>query len=183
MRFLPRLARAVLDQRIAEIRYESWKGLRDWRIEPLGLVLKAGYWYSIAAAAGRTSSFKVSNITSCAIADTRFERLPDFDLASHWSKSLERFEAELRPRVAALRATATGLGRLRGLGAYAAQAAAAAGDPDSKGWAELALAIEGDAQAAFALMSTGEEIDVLSPPPLRAELARLASRIAALHGA
>ncbi len=180
--FLPSLARALLDQRIVEIRYESWKGVRDWRIEPLGLVLKAGSWYCVAAAGGRTTTFKVANMTRCAIADTKFERPRDFDLASHWSKSLERFEAELRPRMAALRATATGLDRLRGLGAYAAQAAAA-GEVDSEGWTELALPIEGDAQAALALMAAGEEIEVLSPPSLRAELARLASRIAALHGA
>ncbi|HYI40095.1 MAG TPA: WYL domain-containing protein [Allosphingosinicella sp.] len=179
--FLPRLARALLDQRVVEVRYESWKGVRDWRIEPLGLVLKAGSWYCVAAAGGRTSTFKVASMTACAVGDSRFERPADFDLAGHWSKSLQRFEAELRPRMAALRATQTGLVRLRGLGAYATRAAAAAGDPDPKGWAELALPIEGDAQAALALMAIGEEIEVLSPASLRAELRRLASRIAALH--
>lgn len=180
--FLPGLARALLDQRVVEIRYESWTGVRDWRIEPLGLVLKAGSWYCVAISGSRTSTFKVANMASCAVGDSRFERPPDFDLASHWTASLARFEAELRPRMATLRATPAGLERLKRLGAYAAQAAAA-GEPGSDGWLELDLPIEADCQAALALIGMGGEIEVLSPPGLRAEMGRLASRIATLHGA
>ena len=45
---LPTLARAVLDQRWLEMTYDSWTGVREWRVQPLGLVLKAGDWYLVA---------------------------------------------------------------------------------------------------------------------------------------
>ena len=44
---LPTIARAVLDQRVVSMTYESWTSVRPWVIEPLGLVLKAGAWYVV----------------------------------------------------------------------------------------------------------------------------------------
>ena len=82
---LPAIARAVLDQRAVAMRYESWSGIRDWRVEPLGLVLKAGAWYVVARGAGKVRIFKVSNIIGQAVQEERFERPADFDLPVFWS--------------------------------------------------------------------------------------------------
>src|SRR5262245_58137330 len=55
---LPALARAVLDQRVVEVRYNSWKGTRNWTLSPLGLVLKAGSWYLVARGKDAVRTFK-----------------------------------------------------------------------------------------------------------------------------
>ena len=90
--FLPDLARAVLDSRQATIRYASWTSERDWAIDPLGLVMKAGAWYCVARSGNRTMTFKVANILTCTISETGFDRPTDFDLRAYWTSSLERFE-------------------------------------------------------------------------------------------
>jgi predicted DNA-binding transcriptional regulator YafY len=176
VRHLPALARAVLDQRVAAIRYESWSGVRDWRIEPLGLVLKGGAWYAAARGAGKVRIFRVSNILEQVVAEERFERPAGFDLPGWWAAELERFEAGLRPGRATLRASPEGLKRLAGLGAYAAQAVKAAG-PDADGWSRLELPTETVDQAALALLGIGPEIEVIAPGELRARLRSLAEQV------
>ena len=175
---LPALGRAVLDQRSVAMKYESWTTTREWQVDPLGLVLKAGAWYVVAQTAKGTRIFKVSKIHHLTVQDTPFERPDDFDLAAHWSAELERFESSLRPRKASLRASPAGLARLKHLGAYAAQAASGAAPPDPDGWARVVLPIESVNQAALALLGLGPEIEVLEPEALRERLRGLAEDVA-----
>jgi predicted DNA-binding transcriptional regulator YafY len=174
---LPRLTRAVLDQRVVEMRYESWTATHDWRIEPLGLVMKGGGWYCVAAARGKTRIFKVSNILSATMLDTMFERPAGFELGSFWSMATERFESELRQGEAVLRASPVGLKRLARLGSYAARAVQAAGAVERDGWVRLTLPVERPEQAALDLLAIGPEIEVIDPPALRAALRELAGQI------
>ena len=175
--FLPFIARAVLDQQVIEMTYESWSGLRDWRVEPLGLVLKAGAWYLVAKARRGVQTFRVSNIRTQQVTETRFERPADFDLPSWWTASLERFEAELRPARALVRLSELGRGRLAELGAYAAEAVAAAETPDETGWAVVSLPIETIDKAALTLLGLGPEVKVIEPVELRESLHDLAERV------
>lgn len=179
VRHLPALARAVLDRRPVTMRYDSWTGVREWRIEPLGLVLKAGAWYLAARGRGKIRTFRVSNILGQAIEEGSFERPADFDLPAYWSASLARFEAQLRPGSAALRASPVGLKRLAELGAYAAKAVAQAGPPEADGWARLAFPVEAVERAALTLLGIGPEIEVIEPADLRDAVRALAAEIAA----
>jgi len=74
---LPSIARAVLDQKCVSMTYESWTGVRDWTIEPLGLVLKGGAWYVVARGAGKPRIFRVSNILTHRVEEGGFERPAD----------------------------------------------------------------------------------------------------------
>jgi predicted DNA-binding transcriptional regulator YafY len=177
---LPSIARAVLDQRTVAMTYKSWTNVRDWQVEPLGLVLKAGAWYMAAQRDGVIRTFKVSNICAHKVLDTTFERPADFDLPGWWSNSLARFESELRPAVAILNATALGLERLAQLGAYAQTAVTAAGPSDANGWARVTLPIETVEQAAFALLGIGPEIVVIEPSAVRDQLRTLAENVLTL---
>ncbi|QNA84979.1 WYL domain-containing protein [Sphingomonas sp. So64.6b] len=174
---LPRLTRAVLDQRVIDMRYESWTATHDWRIEPLGLVMKAGAWYCVAAARGKTRIFKVANILSAATLDTVFERPVGFELAAFWSDSTERFESGLRQEHAMLRASPVGLKRLARLGGYAVRAVQTAGPVEEDGWVRLSLPVERPEQAALDLLAIGPEIEVIDPPALRAALHELAGQM------
>lgn len=174
---LPAIARAVLDQRVLAMTYDSWRGVRERVVEPLGLVLKAGAWYLVARSEGVARIYKVSNILHHDVRDTHFERSADFDLAAWWSAETARFEAGLRPGVAQLRATALGLKRLSQLGAYAQRAVKAAERPDGEGWSHVALPIETVDHAAMTLLGIGPEIVVLEPEALRHRLKEMAADI------
>ncbi len=174
---LPALARAVLHQRVVSMRYDSWSGIREWTVEPLGLVLKAGAWYLVARSGNKTSMFKVSNILSQTVQDAIFERPDDFDLAQYWSKALVQFENDLRPSHARLRASALGRKRLSALGTYAVNAISAAEMLDKDGWSQLSFPIENIDHAALLLLAIGPEIEVLEPAMLQARLRELAEQI------
>ena len=174
---LPTIARAVLDQRVIAMTYESWTGVRDWELAPLGLILKGGAWYLAGQRDDDVLTFKVSNIRALAVRDTGFDRPADFDLAQWWAASIARFERDLRPGVAVVRATALGCKRLAQLGAYADTAIAVADTADRNGWARITLPIENVEHAALALLGIGPEISVIAPPELRGALRRLAEHV------
>ena len=174
---LPVLARTVMNQHVVAMKYESWTGCRQWRIEPLGLVLKAGNWYVIAGTHLGVRTFKVANIREQAVEQSTFERPVNFDLPAYWAAQLERFENTLRPTSAILRASAAGCERLSKLGSYAAQAVKDADPPDGAGWARLLFPFEDIEQAALVLLGIGPEIEVLDPQQLRNRLRELAQQI------
>ncbi len=174
---LPAIARAVLDQTPLAMTYDSWRGVRERVVDPLGLVLKAGAWYLVARSDGVARIYKVANILQHAVRDARFERPADFDLAAWWSAETARFEAGLRPGIAQLRATQLGLKRLAQLGAFAQRAVTAASAPDDDGWSQVALPIETIDHAALTLLGIGPEIVVLQPEALRHRLRALADDV------
>lgn len=184
---LPALARAVLDQRCLSVRYESWKGVSERELQPLGLVLKGGSWYVVAQTAGRAAAriatYRVASMQAVRVLDQGFARPRRFDLAQHWASAVQAFESGLRPLTAQLRASAVGRWRLARLGHYAERAVTEAGQPDAEGWAAFALPFETTQQAALLLLSLGPEIEVLSPADLRAEVASLAKAVVRLHRA
>ena len=177
---LPAITRAVLDQHVVAMTYESWTSVRDWIVDPLGLVLKAGVWYMVARSNGVIRTFRVSNIRAHRVQDAAFERPADFSLPDWWAASLARFEAELRPGIAELDATSIGLKRLAKLGAYAEDAVADVGPADADGWTRVTLPIETIDQAALALLGVGPEIIVQAPIELRDQLHALAKYVVAL---
>lgn len=171
---LPAVAEAVWTDRRLAIRYDSWKGIVDRTIDPLGLVVKAGEWYLIAAA-GKASSprtYKLSNVLSLE-ARGHFTRSRKFDLAKYWGESIARFETGLYRGTATLRATEHGLKRLRYLSAAVAEAIDRAKlKADKRGWYKVIIPIESVEMAAYDLMRVGAECEVLQPPELTAKVAK-----------
>ena len=78
-----------------------------------------------------------------------FEVPADFDLATWWQASTQRFEKELAVDTAQLRVSVSGMKALRDLGAAVAQAAeASASAPDDSGWRRVTIPIESIPHAA-----------------------------------
>lgn len=177
---LPALARAVIAQQRVHLRYDSWKQVRDWTLDPLGLVLKAGSWYLVGRSERGIGMYKVQQIRDCCVDTVHFEAPPDFDLPEWWRQQLVQFDTRLRPDRARLAVSASGRQRLARLGAYAERALAAATPPDSAGWTVVDLPIEGIEQTALQLLSLGPEFRVLEPLALRVHLEDLARRMHAL---
>jgi predicted DNA-binding transcriptional regulator YafY len=59
---LAAVADAVWNERRLKIRYDSWKGVSERRIDPLGLVLKGGEWYAVAQSGKGIATYKVASI-------------------------------------------------------------------------------------------------------------------------
>jgi predicted DNA-binding transcriptional regulator YafY len=185
---LPAIAAAVWNERRLRIRYESWSGIVDREIAPLGLVLKSGIWYLAAAIGspidGDKRTYRLSNIRTLSVLDESFARPPDFDLAAYWAESTRRFEAEIYRDSATLRVSPRGLRLLREMSAAVAEAAASSAEaPDGQGWTRLVIPIESIDHAAQELIKLGAEAEVLAPALLRERLGETARRLAALYGA
>lgn len=178
---LPAIARAVLDQRPLSMRYDSWQGVRDWTVEPLGLVLKAGIWYLAAQSGDKVRIFRIANMTDLEVTDTRFDRPFDFHLARWWQAEQARFEAELFATRATLRASPDGCKRLAVQSPRGADAVAAADAPAADGWRDMAMMVEDSDHGARDMLALGAEIEVVAPASFRRRIAALAAQIAARH--
>ncbi|HEX5129563.1 MAG TPA: WYL domain-containing protein [Usitatibacter sp.] len=179
---LSAVARAVWHERRLRIRYDSWKGVSERRIEPLGLVLKGGEWYVVAASGKGTATYKVSNILTVEDMKETFRRPQRFDLAAYWSESIQRFEAGLYRGTAVLRASPAGMKRLSYLSDAVAKAVErASGKADRRGWREVTIPIESVEHAALELLRVGAECEVVSPAALRERMARNAEMLSKLY--
>ena len=177
---LPVVARAAWSGTRLVIDYKRGDGFVRRRIDPLGLVMKAGAWYLVARIDDALRTYKAARILRVETLDERFEHPVNFDLATHWRESIKRLEADLRRGEARLRVSQRAETRLERLGADIVDAVMAA-TPDARGWREAVAPIESIADAASLLASFGDEIEVLEPAELRIALADHAQRIAALY--
>lgn len=180
--FLARIAAAVWGERQIVIRYESWSATVRRRLDPLGLVMKAGAWYLVARCNGAIRTYRVSRIEALEVTDTGFTRPGRFDLAAHWAAELKRFEAGLRRGEAEIVVTASALPDLDRLGADIAEAVRAA-PPDADGRRRAVVPIEEIDHAAGLFLGFGGRIEVLAPSALRRQIAALARQVVALYDA
>ena len=140
----------------------------------LGLVLKSGVWYLIARSGTAIRTYRVAQIVDAEIADEAFARPKDFDLAGYWERTSRDYEAGLYRERADVRLSPKGVDLLDMLGPHVALAAKAA-KPDGKGWVRCSLPIETIAHGVRELMRLGEDVEVIGPPALRAEMAQTLS--------
>lgn len=181
---LPAVADAVWNARRLAIRYESWKDIVDRTVDPLGLVVKAGEWYLIAAAGkeAKPRTYRLSNVLAIRTLG-HFTRPRKFELAKYWDESIARFESGLYRGTAVVRATARGLKRLRYLSAAVAEAIdGAPAKADKRGWHKVTIPIESVETAALELLKIGPECEVLQPAELRARIASNARMVGDLYG-
>ena len=179
---LPAIAQAVWSERRVAMRYESWMGEVSRRVDPRGLVLKAGIWYLAAQVGNGVRTYRLSNILDLTLTGEPFARPADFDLAAWWQASTQRFEKELAVDTAQLRVSASGMKALRDLGAAVAQAAeASASAPDESGWRRVTIPIESIPHAAAQVLRLGAQAEVLKPAALRRALLERVSAVAALY--
>jgi predicted DNA-binding transcriptional regulator YafY len=179
---LPELATAVWSGRTVQMRYDSWKAVVDRRVSPLGLVLKAGLWYLVAAVDRQPRTYRVGSILSLVVETTDAQPPPRFDLQRYWSRFTGEYEARMQSERARVRARAAGLKALARVSHAMAQAVAAAGPANREGWHELEIPIESVEVAAGDLLRLAPQVHALGPPTLLAELRRRAKDLHSLYG-
>jgi len=176
------LAAAVWNERRVRVRYESWKDVVERTLDPLGLVLKGGVWYLVAAVKGAPRTYRVSNIQYLQTLDTTFARPRRFNLARYWNEWSKDFEARLLKAHAIIEVSPAGRRFLRDTNAAAHEALSAAHKPcKPDGWVRARVPIESIDLAKRQFMHLGAELKVVEPPELRAAIADEAKKVAALY--
>ena len=173
------------DQQLA-ICYESWSGVADQIVHPLGLVLKAGTWYLVAALDGKPRTYRISNIHASRLLEMRAQRPEDFDLARYWAESVKRFEHNLYQDTATVLATAQGLRDHKRLSAAVAHAVALSETPEGRrhadGRAIITIPIETIDHATIQLLPLAPDVEVIEPLTLKRSLLQKLHTISRCYG-
>jgi predicted DNA-binding transcriptional regulator YafY len=193
---LARIAQAVWDGRVLRARYRRWRGEVDRELHPLGLVLKGGIWYLVAAAdqaadhaADKTTdhavrTYRVSRFLAVDTMAEACQRPAGFDLAAHWQASSERLSAARYQLTARLRLSPRAQRLLpMQFGAVGTRALERAEPADPDGWVRVELPVETPAVAVGDLLRLGAEAEVLGPPELREAVAQTVALLADRYAA
>jgi predicted DNA-binding transcriptional regulator YafY len=182
------LARALRLGRQVRLAYRHGNGREDAAraVGPLGLVNKAGTWYLVASDTGGPGDsrvFRAGRISGAVMLAEPFPRPPGFGLAEFWARWCAGFEAS-RPRIhVTLRASPGALAALPEVyGPAAGPALAAALPPGADGWQVVMLSFEHEVAAAYRLAGFGDQVEVLSPAPVRDRLIRTARQLLRRYG-
>jgi predicted DNA-binding transcriptional regulator YafY len=174
------VAQAVWDGRQVRIDYESWSR-RTWRdVDPLGLVLKAGDWYLVAAEGRRPTIFALKSVHEAEVLAAEAIEPTGFVLAEYWRAELERLERDRLELTATIRVAPSAMSLLHRLDdAMAAPIRDAA--PGDDGWRETIVPIESVNHAAGNLLGFADTIEVIEPEVLCRELRRRAEAVQRLY--
>ncbi|HEX8940174.1 MAG TPA: WYL domain-containing protein [Candidatus Limnocylindrales bacterium] len=181
---LPTVAAAVWEGRRLAMDYRGPAGTVVRRVDPLGLVLKGGTWYLVAARDGTLRTYRISRIERAALLDEGVERPPDFDLARHWEASEAAFEAGLRTTPVTVRVRADAIGDL----VYAVGGDRLGGpmrpeaDAADAAWRRVTFLTDALETAHDDLLRLGDRVEVVGPPELRAAMAATAAALALRYG-
>ncbi|WP_149826704.1 helix-turn-helix transcriptional regulator [Streptomyces tailanensis] len=170
---LSAVADAVWDSRVLHVLYRRWAEPTDVRrrLEPYGLVLKAGRWYVVSGPGPRT--FRVDQILELAPADEEFIRPDHFDLAAYWTAYQRDFHERLYREEALVRLAP---------GVTLARAVRVDERASEDGWTEVRVPIESVEHAHGEFLRLGTDIEVLQPAELRARIARAVGELAGRYG-
>ncbi|MEV6209406.1 WYL domain-containing protein [Kitasatospora sp. NPDC051914] len=167
---LATVAAAVWARRAVVLRYRRWRAPEEIerRVEPYGLVLKAGRWYLVAGGPSGIRTYRIDQIIGLRELEEEFA-LPDgFDLGTYWTGYLKDFRARLHTGQALVRLTPEGARRL---------GVAGAGD----GWTEALVPIESIDHAHGEFLRLGTDIEVVAPAELRDRIAGTVRALAARY--
>ena len=179
------LAGAVWDARMVAVRYRRWRAPREVSrtLSPLGVVLKAGRWYLVAARADgdRITAYRVASVLDAEVLDAPAFRPEGFDLAAFWHDWTERYERSVYTGTATVRMTTEAL-RLMAFVFPPEMSRVArdrAGEPDDSGHVITEVPIESIRHGHIELLKLGADAEVLAPPELRDRFAETARGLAA----
>jgi predicted DNA-binding transcriptional regulator YafY len=167
---LPVIAGALWRDRRLDIRYREGSKLVSRRLDPLGLVLKAGVWYLLARRRGVERVYRVSRIVTARERTESCTRPPDFDLAAAWAERSDAFERG-RPQIeVTVRVPRSQIRYLRDARVV-----------DDGEQATVVALFDGLDRAFHELLAYGPHAQVLAPTQLRERIARAAAETAALY--
>jgi RNA polymerase sigma factor (sigma-70 family) len=165
--FLPLLQEAVFRDEAVEAEYEHYDGsLGGGRIEPYGLVAKAGQWYLVGRRGEELRSYRVSRFRSVRLTGEAFERDESFDLREWWPANGGRFASEFSAYRFVLALPEEGLRLVRRLAP--GRASLRGPDPERRGWIVAEIGVDSSLYAELIVLGLGGECRVIEPASLGA---------------
>ena len=164
------IAGALWRGRRLEVRYREGAAVVSRRLDPLGLVLKAGVWYLLAQRRGEERVYRVSRIVSARERDEPGARPQGFDLAAAWASRSDAFERSRTRIEVTLRIPR---GQIRYL-----RAARVVEDGERP---TVIAQFEGHEPACRALLAYGPQAEVLAPRALRERIAAAAAETVVVY--
>jgi predicted DNA-binding transcriptional regulator YafY len=185
---LPVLSRAVWADEVVSVVYRRGRRLVEVdqsrplgvqrRLEPYGLVLKAGVWYLVARCEADFRVYRVDRVEAAEAVGVGFDRDEGFDLPRFWAQRAEEFHRSMLRELVTVRLSARGLARLPAvIDAGVAAEAIESARSDVDGWSVVRVRSESLEVAFEEMLRLGAEVEVLKPPRLRRRLADTAARL------
>lgn len=179
---LQTLQEAIWDDQSVRITYRRSDGeVREYTIDPYGLVAKSHIWYVVAKRDVGMRVFRVSRIQTLTITAEYFERPADFDLAAYWIDWCRNFEMGLQRWPVTIRISPALAPRLRELWGEWAQTLLDAAPAAADGWHQIVVNYDSLEWAASSILPYGGQIEVIDPPELRKMLIDTATSMVQLY--
>ncbi len=180
---LPVVQAAVWQDRCLLIRYALFGGMvSEQKVEPYGLVVKAGVWYLVYARLGRIQARRLADLLDAQLLDEPFTRPAAFDLQNFWQAYLSERQDTAPGFVVRARVAASFTGQLHYyFGSAIQQQLDHLPASDSAGRVTLDLPFDSFDDARRRLLGLGRAVEVLEPPELRLTLQDYAAQIMDLY--
>jgi predicted DNA-binding transcriptional regulator YafY len=165
---LAALTDAVFRERRLRMAYTRGDNRRVQRaVDPLGLALKGGQWYLVAAVNGDMRVFRVSRTRAVELLDEPCVRPPGFDLQSFWSEWAAAYEAGIHWDVVRVRVAPHVIAELPWLLGEYVRALIEDAPVAADGSIRLDLRFYSLAEAQAALLGMGTGVEVIQPKRLQ----------------
>jgi len=172
LQFLPVVQDAVSRDRKLAIDYRKPDGqIANRTVDPLGIVAKGMSWYLVANTPEGFRTFRVSRIEKATVLEIPVERPLDFDLATHWKTSTEKF------RDSRLRYTVTACVDGESAEHFVNWRGAKELSRDADDRVTLRIEFDDIEHAAFAMLGMGVRVEVLEPDELREKIVERARAV------
>ena len=149
---------------------------------PLGLVAKGNIWYLVVAIEEQLRTYRVSRIRDAQILDQSAYRPPDFDLAAYWQQSSTAFKANLPRYQVEVRIAPMLLDYIQNAYRFIQiKQVDAPTAPNKDGWLHVVLQFETEYEAATSLIGLGDQVEILAPLELRAQVIAIARKTLAFY--
>lgn len=175
---LGQIQRAVVEGLQVELAYTARQGEESRRVvHPLGLVHKGATWYLLAETSRGRRTFRVDRMRAVQPTGEPVLRPPDFDLAAAWRQVVGEVNQRRLPVRARALVRPARIDVLR----WIFGTRLSIGPPTPAGWVEVELRGHHQRSLAAEIAGLGHEVEVVEPPELRAELARIGRELVACY--
>ena len=176
---LDTLQQAVIDGVQVRIGYTDRTRTETERtVHPLGLVSKGSTWYLVAGTDVGLRTFRVDRISAVAVTADRVERPAGFNLGEAWRSIVETVEERRTSVRAHVRIAGSMVPGLRAQFGHHVSVV----DTFDDGRVEVSVGAGSVRWIAHSLAGWGGLLEVVGPPEVRAELARIGSELVAANG-
>jgi predicted DNA-binding transcriptional regulator YafY len=172
---LEALQQAVVQGVQVRLSYQDRAGaVTERTVHPLGLVSKGTTWYLVAGTEAGQRTFRVWRVQGVELLDAPVAVPPEFDLATAWDAIVANMEALRGARQVHVHAESMAVGWLR---AHFGAARVTVGEPVDGGRVALSISFPESHDPAPELAGYITVLEVVGPPEVRDELARIGSRL------